>query len=72
MKRAIQTLDESSITYHTRIIEPLLREIKKDMCDFLPGEPIVFETDEQVNDGCQRSIEPSEFSSCHMPICFGI
>lgn len=50
MRRCRETLRHSRITYDDiRILEPL-REHKKDLCDFLEGEEVVMETEDDVRE----------------------
>jgi broad specificity phosphatase PhoE len=48
LKRCLETLQYSSIKTKKPIISAQVREYKKDKCDFLDGEEIVFETDADV------------------------
>lgn len=48
MKRTCQTLDHSQITYGKLIFTDLCREKKQDICDYLPYEEEIKETDQEL------------------------
>lgn len=48
LKRAIETLHYSQLTYDNIVFEPLTREHKVDSCDFFDHEEIVIESDEEL------------------------
>lgn len=48
LKRSIQTLEYSQITYNERKVLDLIREYKTDKCDFLEGELIIKESEEDL------------------------
>ncbi len=50
LKRSIQTLEYSQITYNEKLLLDMVREHKTDICDFLEGEPIIKETKEELKE----------------------
>lgn len=48
MKRTCQTLDHSNIKYGRLIFTDLCREKRQDICDYLPHEEEIKETDEEL------------------------
>jgi broad specificity phosphatase PhoE len=52
LARALQTFEISKITYDRKEVNPLCREYKVENCDFLAGEEIVFEKEDDVKRRC--------------------